>query len=298
MRVIVEMATNYRVASIIKLNGFGVSVIQRLCKTSVKKNLYWEVKDKVIEETMDGFRAQKQKRRVKVFGLDSTKDVRARLIEILMERVKYHKDKFVAPILHNEMRSMEIKKNGKVEHSDKTHDDQVFSYLMALYVWYDGKNLIENFHLRKTTIKTDESRDIEELNIEDSLEKKEKVDIQSATYEVDNEIAKDLDWVEKDMNNFKTTRSESERMYLDNIDKRNTIIKNNKQIQENIQNETGVISLSYTSNIDTEYTEIPDSLFVDDDNDQSIIDEDYYSNNPNSRHSVLQGNLASFYDMV
>lgn len=247
---------------------------------------------------MDGFRAQKQKRRVKVFGLDSTKDVRARLIEILMERVKYHKDKFVAPILHNEMRSMEIKKNGKVEHSDKTHDDQVFSYLMALYVWYDGKNLIENFHLRKTTIKTDESRDIEELNIEDSLEKKEKVDIQSATYEVDNEIAKDLDWVEKDMNNFKTTRSESERMYLDNIDKRNTIIKNNKQIQENIQNETGVISLSYTSNIDTEYTEIPDSLFVDDDNDQSIIDEDYYSNNPNSRHSVLQGNLASFYDMV
>ena len=49
MRVIVELTTNYRVASIIKLIGFGISVIQRLCKTSVKKNLYWEVKDKVIE---------------------------------------------------------------------------------------------------------------------------------------------------------------------------------------------------------------------------------------------------------
>ena len=45
-----------------------------------------------------------------------------------------HKDKFIAPILHHEMESMEVKKNGKVEHSQNSHDDQVFSYLMALVV--------------------------------------------------------------------------------------------------------------------------------------------------------------------
>ena len=74
--------------------GFGVSVIQRLCKTSAKKNLYWEIKDKVIEEAFNGVRTIKKQQKVRVYGTDSTKDVRARLIEILYDRVAYHKQKF------------------------------------------------------------------------------------------------------------------------------------------------------------------------------------------------------------
>jgi hypothetical protein len=108
------------------INGFGIAVVQRLCKTSVKKNLYWELKEKVVEEEFAGAFHNKHKRLLKVYGLDSTKAVRARLIEILMERVRYHKDKFIAPILHTEMQSMEVKKTGKVEHSDNSHDDNVF----------------------------------------------------------------------------------------------------------------------------------------------------------------------------
>ena len=55
---------------------------------------------------------------------------------------------------------MEIKKNGRVEHSANTHDDQVFSYLWALYVWYEGKDLIDNWGIRKSALKTD--ADLEE----------------------------------------------------------------------------------------------------------------------------------------
>ena len=296
MRVIVELTTNYRVASIIKLIGFGVSVIQRLCKTSVKKNLYWEIKDKVIEETMNGVRIDKTKKRVKVYGVDSTKDVRARLIEILMERVMYHKDKFVAPILHNEMKSMQIKKNGKVEHSDNSHDDQVFSYLMALYVWYDGKNLMENFHIRKGTIKTDVDIDIEESELEDALEKKEKVDFRSAEFESNEDIAKDLKWVENDSKNVKTPKDVVEKEQLDKLKNRNSIISSNRNIknQEYNNDDPVSISYSYTNSVDETFTEIPDSFF---DMDDGVIDEDQ-SGDPNSRHSVLQGNLASFYDMI
>ena len=291
-----ELTTNYRVASIIKLIGFGVSVIQRLCKTSVKKNLYWEIKDKVIEETMNGVRIDKTKKRVKVYGVDSTKDVRARLIEILMERVMYHKDKFVAPILHNEMKSMQIKKNGKVEHSDNSHDDQVFSYLMALYVWYDGKNLMENFHIRKGTIKTDVDIDIEESELEDALEKKEKVDFRSAEFESNEDIARDLKWVENDSKNFKTTKDVLEKQYLDKLKNRNSIISSNRNIknQEYNNDDPVSISYSYTNSVDETFTEIPDSFF---DMDDGVIDEDQ-SGDPNSRHSVLQRNLASFYDMI
>lgn len=86
-----------------------------------------------------------------------------------MER---HKDKFHSPVLLDELSKMVVKRNGKVEHSENSHDDLVFSLLMALYVWYEGKNLKENFHINKSSIKTEDSID-ETIGIGDiDLEKK------------------------------------------------------------------------------------------------------------------------------
>jgi len=138
-----------------------------LNKMGLKRNMYYEIKDKVLEERQDGVRAYKQKVRVKEFGIHSTAAIRKILIDILIDRVEHHKDKIISPIIYNELLGMEIKKGGKVEHSDNTHDDQIFSMLMALYVWYEGVNLAERYGIRKTTIKTDEDID-EELNIYDS----------------------------------------------------------------------------------------------------------------------------------
>lgn len=91
--------------------------------------------------------------------MNSTRDVRKQLIDILLERVENHKDKIVSPIIYNELLGMEVKRNGKIEHSDSTHDDQVFSMLMALWVWYEGTNLGERYGIRKTSIKTDDEVD-------------------------------------------------------------------------------------------------------------------------------------------
>lgn len=91
--------------------------------------------------------------------MNSTRDVRKQLIDILLERVENHKDKIISPIIYNELLGMEIKRNGKIEHSDSTHDDQVFSMLMALWVWYEGTNLGERYGIRKTSIKTDDEVD-------------------------------------------------------------------------------------------------------------------------------------------
>ena len=156
IRSIFSVATKY------KDNGFGLSVIGKLKETKVKKNLYFEYKDRVLEETTDGIRIIRKKRKTKVYGLYSNNDVRDNLIEILKERVRYHKDKFISPSIYEEMRGLEVKKNGKVEHSDLTHDDQIFSYLMALYVWYEGKNLREVFGIEKSGIKTEE--DVDDIN--------------------------------------------------------------------------------------------------------------------------------------
>lgn len=147
------------VVSVERNGGYGSSVIAKLIKMGLKKNLYYEIKDVVVEEKQDGIHAYKQKIRTKVYGLNSTRDVRRLLIDILVDRVENHKDKIISPIIYNELLGMEIKRNGKVEHSDSTHDDQIFSMLMALYVWYEGINLAERYGIRKTTIKTDDEVD-------------------------------------------------------------------------------------------------------------------------------------------
>ena len=173
--------------------GFGSTVIAKLIKMGLKKNLYYEIKDIVVEERQDGVHAYKQKIRTKVYGLTSTKSIRQLLIDILLERVENHKDKIISPIIYNELLGMEIKRNGKIEHSSSTHDDQVFSMLMALYMWYEGVNMAERFGLKKTTIKTDDEIDeqidyynddsveiVEHFNQQDELHEEIEHDLQAA----------------------------------------------------------------------------------------------------------------------
>lgn len=150
------------IVNIERNGGFGASIIHRLRETSIKDNLYFEYKDRVVEETNDDFgRVIRRKQKTKVFGLDSSKGTRDELIQILRERVELHKDKFKSKLILDELEKMTVKRNGKVEHSDNSHDDLTFAYLMALFVWYNGKNLKENWGLNKTTIKTEE--DVDEI---------------------------------------------------------------------------------------------------------------------------------------
>lgn len=161
---IYELVTVYMPNAVVNVErngGYGASVLSKLVNSKIKRNLYFEIKDKVIEERQETNHVYKQKKRMKVYGLDSSKKIRELLMEILRERMEYHKDKFVSPIILEELKGLEVKKNGKIDHSINTHDDSIFSMLMALYVWYYGKNLTENFGIRKTVIKTDEELDEE-----------------------------------------------------------------------------------------------------------------------------------------
>ena len=161
-RVIQELVMRYMPNAIVNVErngGFGSSVISYLLQTPVKRNLYFEIKDRILEERSDGIHTIRHKQKTKVYGLDSTKDTRDRLMEILRERMNYHKDKFISPIIYHELETLELKKNGKIEHCTDGHDDQIFSYLLSLYVWYEGKGLVENWGLQKTTIKCEDSID-------------------------------------------------------------------------------------------------------------------------------------------
>ena len=167
-KVIVYIMKNMTPNAVINIErngGFGASLIAILRNAGYGNNLYYEIKERVIEETLDAIgRPVRRKQKTKVYGTDNTKDTREKLIEILRERMERHKDKFHSPTIFDELSKMVVKRSGKVEHSDNSHDDLVFSYLMAMYVWYEGKQLKERFHINKTTIRTEDDEVDEALS--------------------------------------------------------------------------------------------------------------------------------------
>ena len=163
--LIYELVTKYlpNALVVIEKNGVGIGLVSRLVRSSIKKNLYYSIKEHVAEERTNGVTLMQQKTRVKVYGVDNSKDVRARMMEILFSRVQYHKDKFIAQILHDEMAGLTYKQSGgnyRVDHSPNTHDDQIMSYLLTLLVWYDEPMLVERFNIHRGELRTDQ--DIEE----------------------------------------------------------------------------------------------------------------------------------------
>lgn len=129
---------------------------------------------------------QKVNKKVKVYGYDETKQNRERLMEILRDRMTNHKAKIISPIIYNELVTLEVKKNGRIEHSANAHDDQIFSWLLALYVWYEGKDLMERFGLQKQTISCDDDETIE-MGISESMS-----DLSSAMNIEEDEIAQEI----------------------------------------------------------------------------------------------------------
>lgn len=173
--------------------GFGSSVIARLLQTSIRKNLFYTIKDKVVEERVTGATIHKRTQKTKVYGSDSTKMEREQLMEILRDRVEYHKDKIISPIIYEELCGLEVKKNGKIEHSSNTHDDQIFSWLWALYIYYCGGDLMNNWGITKRVLRTD--ADLEEAVVDIHEDKQDMV--QELDIVDDEEIKSQLEVIDK-----------------------------------------------------------------------------------------------------
>jgi hypothetical protein len=250
--------------------GFGNPIISRLTKSSIKRNLYYEIKEKVIEESFNGYRFGKEKRLVKVYGTDSTKDVRNRMIDILFDRIAYHKDKFIAPLLHSELTTMVMKPNGKIEHNNDAHDDQVFSYLHALRPLYDNAAFLSReFGIRKFSIKTDEDEEVIDGDLE-QLEKNgyELIDLDSAEVEENSEYSRMQEYI-KDASRYKTA-SEFDKVRYE-IDE--------QQTQAMLTNPVARAAYEKKYNTTVEdparsTVRLPDSIFIQND-DGTYEDEEY-----------------------
>ena len=219
----------------------------------------------------------------------------------------YHKDKFIAPIILTEMRGMQTKRNGKVEHSDNSHDDQVFSYLMALYVWYDGKDLVEKFGIQRSSIKTDEDVEIIEGDIESAEAKKVKMDLHELERDIDDtndEIASAYKFLEE-TSNFKTDAQFQEETKLNEMRMRDELLAYNEQARNAYCKKNGMDPNMFSVNslgIDNSMISLPDNLFGGVDTDDESFDQfDEYNNQlklNNTGTGHLVGNLSSFWNQL
>ncbi len=204
---------------------------------------------------------------------------------------------------------MQVKKN-RVDHSDNTHDDNVFSYLMALHVWYEGHDLMEKYGIRKNTIKTDEDVELIEGDIETAEEKKVKMDLHQLEYDEDedlNDMKSAYQFLEE-TKNFKTSAQFKDETYLHDMQVRDNLLMFNTAARESFCQQNNIDPSTYTTNtigIDTNVTVLPDSLFggVGDEQDDGF---DMFNDNSDIYDpTIKQGrtgnyveNLSGYWDQL
>jgi hypothetical protein len=144
----------------IERNNVGTAIIDGLRETEVRANVYFDdTRDPLdIDDKLDphGFLKREAARR-KLYGIWTGTKSRDIMFSLLEVHVKEYKDKFVTENIINDLLSLIRKKNGRIEHAPGFHDDSLFSYMIALYVYYHGKNL-HRFGFVRGEIPDDENR--------------------------------------------------------------------------------------------------------------------------------------------
>ena len=119
------------------------------------------MKERVIEEYVMAGATHRRQQLVKVYGTDSSKNVRDELYDLVTDRVNFHKDKVIDARIHEELSQLIFTKKGRIDHQETTHDDLVIAWALALFVIYRGGDIANQFGITRHSIKTDAELDEE-----------------------------------------------------------------------------------------------------------------------------------------
>jgi len=242
--------------------GFGQAVLADLKNSSIKNRLYFEYKEKVIEDRSSlGQTLSKRKALVKNYGFDNTGNSRETLMEILRIRVNNHKGKFISPILAKELKTL-VRKRNRIDHSNTGHDDQLMSYLLALYVWYEGSpnHLEENWGVQLGSIKNDEDKYEEAISFNDGYN-----DITSEieTYlETDDLVQKEINFLKQGAGKTYKQWMEEERQRDNDALEKILQTKHGRDAYAKSNNMTDVEMECMTRNVQSQGFKIPDEVFT------------------------------------
>jgi hypothetical protein len=127
-------------------NSMGIYLIQMICdETSIRENLYWSESkrqlEEITEESADDYNLKAASDKYKKYGTYLTKKVRDAMLELLFKHVTECKQLLNTEYLVDDICKLVRTSTGKIEAVKGEHDDNLFSYLHAIYIYYTGDNL-------------------------------------------------------------------------------------------------------------------------------------------------------------
>ena len=156
--IVVEIVTRYFPSAIIvpELNHTGEVFVELMLKNHprLEKNMFYVLKERRVEKVVQTNqrldfgppKRQTSKKEVRKYGITTTSKSRDIMInEILFNFITDRPEIFNNRDIFNELRMLERKKNGKIEHSDNGHDDILFSYLVAIYALLYEQSSMKRF---------------------------------------------------------------------------------------------------------------------------------------------------------
>ena len=142
-QIIYELMTLYmpRSVAVIERNSYGKSVCDNLLRTDVASRLYYEYKETQAERKVSNGLVVKKKTKTKIYGVNTDKNSRDKMInEILRNIVNNEPEVVVSKYIYENIKNLERKKTGKIEHREGEKDDVLFAYLVVRYMVAFGSN--------------------------------------------------------------------------------------------------------------------------------------------------------------
>lgn len=147
IEVIKELVTKHipRAILCIERNHVGDAIIAFLLQSPIAGRLYYDKYKELAEEKMKDLETTKsilqaQAQLKTYYGVFTQGKSRETMFTILANRIKDHKDQFVGQKVTRDISKL-VQKGGKIQAASGFHDDNVMSYLIAMFVLFYGNNL-------------------------------------------------------------------------------------------------------------------------------------------------------------
>lgn len=127
-------------------NSISIPFVELMIKNPIlSKHLYYEEKKEKGERKIEDPKKSStkiMKSKTRKYGVNTNATTRNIMInEILNYTVNNEPECIAIPEIFKELKTLERKKTGKIEHADNAHDDSIMSYLIAMYAFLYGNNM-------------------------------------------------------------------------------------------------------------------------------------------------------------
>ena len=159
-RLMIKFLDEYCPRSMIVIeNNKGRELINCFLETKYKYQLYYDdgkLLDKVIEKTDPYGALKRASMERRAYGIYTSASNRVQYFAILENIMEERKDLLTTPYIVEDVCGLIRKVNGRIEAGEGSHDDNIFSYLLGLFVYiHSPYEKLEQYGIRRGQLDSD-----------------------------------------------------------------------------------------------------------------------------------------------